>query len=260
MRHLDVLELRGAELPPRHAHRPQRLGAQPRRVALDQERADAARALVAGAREHDVGLGVAGVADEALLPVEHPRVAVALGAHLERGGVGADRGLGQRVGAVALAAHQRREPLALLLLGAGEQDRQRHELHVRRHQRDRAGELRQLLDVGAPGHLGRVAPAVLGRQREPHQPLARERLVDVVRVVAVLVQLAHARADLLQHDPADVLAQLALLIGQTPHVLPLSDGGGGARASRAGVRAIPAVLRGHRRARRRARGRAPRPG
>ena len=51
-----------------------------------------AGARVAGAREHDVGVGVAGVADEALLPVEHPRVAVALGARLQRGGVGADAG------------------------------------------------------------------------------------------------------------------------------------------------------------------------
>ena len=195
--------------------------------------------VVAGAREHDVGVGVARVADEALLAVEHPRVAVALGARLQRRRVGADRRLGQRVGAVALAADQRREARLLLLLAARDQDRQRHELHVRRHQRDRAGDLRQLLDVGAPRHLGRVAPAVLGRQREPHQPLARQRLVDVVRVVAVLVHLAHARADLLEHDAADVLAQLALLIGQTPHVLPLSDGIGaaGARASRAADRA-----------------------
>ena len=48
------------------------------RPALDQKGRDAARAVVAGARHHDVEVVlVAGAGDELLLPVEHVMIAVA---------------------------------------------------------------------------------------------------------------------------------------------------------------------------------------
>src|SRR3954451_5916138 len=42
-------------------------------------------------------------------------------------------------------------------------------------------------------------------------------LVDVVRVVAALVDLAHARPHLHEDDLAQVLADRLLLVGQPPH-------------------------------------------
>ena len=169
-------------------------------MPVDQERADALGAVVARAGEHDVDVAEPGVADEALGAVEHPGVAVALRARLERAGVRADVGLGEREGAERLARQQPGEDALLLLLAAGQQDRQRHELHVGGHQRDRARDLRELLDVGAPRHVGLAAPAVLAREAEPEQVVLGHHRVEVARVLAVLVDLAHARLDLLAHD------------------------------------------------------------
>jgi dienelactone hydrolase len=185
--------------------------------AADDERADALRPGRAGAREDDVDAAHAGVADEALLPVEEPHVAVALGARLERRRVGADARLGQRVRAVHRAVDEGRQPPPLLLLTAGEHDRQRDELHIGRHQRNRPRHLRELLDEGAERDLGLAAAAVLHRHGEREEALARERAVDVVRVVAVLVDLAHARTHLVEHHAAQVLTERSLLVGQPPH-------------------------------------------
>src|SRR4051812_11676532 len=216
-RHLDVLEARRAEVPARHPHRAQLLDADAGRVAVDDERADALRAGRAGAGEDHVDAADARVADEALLAVEHVDVAAALGARLEGGRVAPDARLGQRVRAVHRAVDQAGQPSLLLLLCPGEHDRQRDELYVRRHERDGARDLCELLDEGAERDLGLAAAAVFDRHREREEPLARERLVDVVRVVAALVDLSDARAHLLEDHLAQVLPERSLLVGQPPH-------------------------------------------
>lgn len=91
---------------------------------LDDERADvvAAGAVGVGDGEDRVVLGHTGVGDPRLLPVEDPVVAVLLRAALHRSGVGAGLALGQSVGEAGLTTGQRREVLALDLLGAAEHD------------------------------------------------------------------------------------------------------------------------------------------
>ena len=71
--------------------------------------------------------GLARVGDEHLRAVEDVLVAVAHGRRLDPGDVGAGVRLGQRERAEDRLLEQRRQPLALLLLGAGDQHRQRAE-------------------------------------------------------------------------------------------------------------------------------------
>ena len=75
------------------------------------------------ARPHDDDVGDRAVADPALGAVEHPVVAVAARAGLERDGVRAVLGLGQRERADRLQPRHRRQPALLLLLGAEQVDR-----------------------------------------------------------------------------------------------------------------------------------------
>src|SRR5690606_9227955 len=122
-RHPAVLEDDVAGVGAALAHLAVRLAAdQSWGVALDDEGADAASPLTAGARHHSEDARDRAVGDEALSTVENVVVAVTLGAGLERGGVGADVGLGQAEGADQLARRQARQILALLLLGAVDQD------------------------------------------------------------------------------------------------------------------------------------------
>ena len=82
-------------------------------------------ALLVGRGEDDDPRRVARVRDEHLRAVEDVLVAVADGGRLDPGDVGAGVRLGQRERAEDRLLEQRRQPLALLLVGAGEQDRQR---------------------------------------------------------------------------------------------------------------------------------------
>ena len=102
------------------AHHPQRADGDAGRVERQHEGRDAAvlGRLGLGARgEPDVRREVGGRGVD-LLAVDHPLVAVADGARLERGEVGAGVGLGVAEGEVDVAGEHLGEELLLLLLGA----------------------------------------------------------------------------------------------------------------------------------------------
>ena len=103
--------------------------AEPGRVGRDDEGRDLGVAAVRGAGPggDDVRAGLAGIGDEALGAIDHPRSTV--GAVLEAGGragatgIGAGAGLGQAVRAEDPALRHRDEEPLLLLRGAGQVER-----------------------------------------------------------------------------------------------------------------------------------------
>src|SRR5439155_23412384 len=108
-------------------HRPQRtLAVDASRVVtgralLDEEPLDLPVGVVARPDDHDVGDGA--VADPLLLPVEHPRVAIAVCARLQRHRVGAVQRFGERERADRRQLGNRWQPPLLLRLGTEQRDR-----------------------------------------------------------------------------------------------------------------------------------------
>ena len=103
-------------------------GGQARDGLLDQKRCDplgAQRGIDGG--EDDGKLSRVSTRDPGFLTVEHIVVPIALRAGLERDGVAAVPGLGERVGTDDLARRDARQVLLLLLLGAELDDRRRDE-------------------------------------------------------------------------------------------------------------------------------------
>ena len=94
---------------------------------LDDERAEAAMPgrFGIGDREDDDEVGDRAVADEPLRAIDDVVVAVADGARASGRDVRAGLGLGQGERDEVLAAGELREPAGLLVIGAGERDRQR---------------------------------------------------------------------------------------------------------------------------------------
>ena len=164
-----------------------------------------------GLREDDVDARDAGVRDEALRAVEHVGVAVAprLGEHRRR--IRAGAGLGERVGRQPLARGELRQEAPLLLLAAGELERERAELLHRQDQPARRADLRDLLDRDEGRERARADPAVLlvGERREDR--VLAEELDDVPRELRRLVDLGRPRRDPLAGKAPDELADLSLL-------------------------------------------------
>src|SRR5262249_35751257 len=205
-------------------HRPDALHLDAGRVHRDDDHRDAlmlAR-LGLGPDGHPVvGGGVrARVPD--LLPVDHPLVAVELGARREPGQIGARIGLRVRDGEVDLATQDGRPPPRLLLLGALAQDGGRHRGDREVHRwRARALHLLDedvLLDRGLPEAAELLWPA-----HAPPAPL-EERAVELpgqrtVALVACLTQLgAQLVGDVRLAERMDFVAPCALRWGVlVPH-------------------------------------------
>ena len=124
--------------------------------------------------------GVAGVGDEHLRAVEDVLVAVADGRGLDPGDVGAGVRLGQRERAEDRLLEQRRQPLALLLLGAGEQHRQRAEdVGDDRRRRSRSSPSRAPRRSARPrsrrGPDRRAPPGCAGSSARPRAPSRSRR-------------------------------------------------------------------------------------
>ena len=104
---------------------------------LDDEGGDVASACSVGVGHghHRVVLGLSGVGDPGLDPVEDPVVAVAFGAGLHRCGVGSGFALGQTVGEACFTCRYGREVLLLDLFAAAELDRHAAELVHGRNER-----------------------------------------------------------------------------------------------------------------------------
>ena len=104
------------------------------------------------------------------------------------------------------------EPLAPLLLGAEEVDRQRPERVVRRDRdRDRRVDPRQLLDRDRVRERVGAAAAVLLGDRHPHQPELGQLGDELVREALLAVELLGDRRDPLERElPHRVADQLVL--------------------------------------------------
>ena len=189
---------------------------QPGPVGLDEERRDPARPGHArvGEREHDVGVGDAGVRDPVLRPVDDPLVAVLAGSRADRAGIGARFGLRQRERGQPLAARHARQGARLELVRAGEPDRQRAEVLHGQQQRGRGAGLGDLLDRDAQHQRPGAGPAVGLVEGQPEEVVVGEQAADVLGELAARVDLRGARRDALAHDLADDVAKLELLVGQ----------------------------------------------
>ena len=167
-----------------------------------------------GLREDDRPRGVAGVRDEGLRAVQDVLVAAPLGGRLQLGDVGAGLGLGEAERAENRLFEQRRQPLRLLLLAAGDD----HRAGAEAVGADRGA------DPGAtPVELLADEDPVEGREAEPAERLGHVQVhqTELVRlgdhvdgVSLVLVVLGRLGPDLLLGELASKLAQTLLLVGK----------------------------------------------
>src|SRR5690606_13109080 len=178
-------------------------------VLFDEEGGDAARAgleVVLGIDDEDVG--IRSVGDPELGAVEHPAVAAEVGAQLHRYHVGAGAGLAHRERPDVLAAHQLRQVLALLRLGAVATDLVDAEVRV--------GAVGQADGRRAPGDLlhrhdmrevAQVGTAVGFRHGDAEYPEFAELAPDLEGEVVVAVHRAGERRDLARDELANGVAQ-----------------------------------------------------
>ena len=160
-RHLGAVERKRADRMRRHQVDHLR-DLESGRSRLDHEcrQALGARCL-AGAGEHDVKVGDAGIGDPGLGPVEAPLVAIAAGRRGKCGDVGAGLGFGQSERRDARALGHRRQPTALLLGRAEQADRTGAEPLHGEGEVGKAGMPRQHL--AADAQAARIELAVGGR-------------------------------------------------------------------------------------------------
>jgi hypothetical protein len=139
---------------------------------------------------------------------------VARGRRLDSGDVRARVRLGQCERAEDRLVEQRRQPLALLLVGAGDQHRQRAE--DVRHDRgpDPGTAPAELFAEDRPVHRAEAGPAELLGDVGVHQPHLVRLRDHIGRVGLVLVVLGRLGADLLLRKLVRQLTQRALLVGQ----------------------------------------------
>jgi len=189
-------------------------------VAVDEKAGDPAVGtllLVSDRKDHrEVGLVASG--DEGLLTVDHPLVALAYGGGADGAGVGAGPGLGDGEAALALAADGGEEVLLLLLVVGEVEDvvglTAELELHERTSQLD--------LDEGVHHRAEPHAAVLLGcvHSEEPGLlrlvPKSFELLLLQAPLVPTLAvqHLGLEWNDLLAHESADPLANLALFLRQ----------------------------------------------
>lgn len=197
---------------------------EPRAVALDEERRQAARAW-AGPCHHAVHVADVGVAHEALAAVEHVRVAIAdrRAAHAEH--VAAALGLGHRDRGQRLARREGGEPAGLLVLAPEVHDLRHPELGRLGHCAHGPAHARKLLDDNRLGQVAEGQAAVAPGDRDadpaPRGDLARE----LALYGPPLLHLLHLRSDYVLGEPPDVVAKcLMLAVEEVVHTLPEGTG------------------------------------
>ena len=168
---------------------------------------------------HDVRARLAGVGDEPLAAVEHPRAAVR--AVLVAGGrprparIAAGPGLGQPIGADDLAAGHRHQVALLLLVRAGQVERPAAEARVRRDdQPERAPDPPDLLDRDGVGQGVEAGPALVLRDRDAEPAELADAAHDLGREASLALVLVDDRRDLGEHEVADRLAEQGVLRGE----------------------------------------------
>jgi len=172
-------------------------------TVLDDESADAAHVLIERRHgEHRVDVRHPGVGDEVLEAIEHIVIAFADRARAHSAGVRAGVGLRQRKRRQPFSAGQPRDPAALLLVGAGQQDGQRPQLLHAQEQRGGRADLGQLFDDHQDGELAGAQPTIGFGEGHRQDILLREQLFDVPRKLARRIHRGGARGDLLAGEIA----------------------------------------------------------
>src|SRR5439155_396569 len=167
--------------------------------------------LRVGLREDDERVRDAAVGDELLAAVQHVLVAVALRSRLHGRRIGAAARLRQRVRGDLLARRERRTQPFLLFLGAGHEDRIAAERLHREDQRRAGASLRNLFDAHADGHARARDAAVLLGKWDAEDAVLRKELLDVLGILALLVDLGRARRDAILDELTDRVANRDLL-------------------------------------------------
>ena len=130
------------------------------------------------------------------------------------GGIAARLGLRQGEGDERPAGGEVREPARLLLVGAGEEERQRAKLLDRQDQPAGRADAADLLDREADGQQLAAQPAVLGRERQAEDVVGGEEILDVPGKFGGPVDLGRPRRDPLVGQHTDRVAEHLLLLGQ----------------------------------------------
>src|SRR5262250_1527712 len=190
------------------------------RAPLDEERRDAPGALARIDRGEDGDhVGVIAVRAPLLRSVQDVVIALVHRRGPEARRVRAGSRLGQRVGGHELAGGEPRQVLLLLLLGAGQEDRQpaeRMSAEVRRRTGARPAELlghqrqREAAHVRAAVLLGHPDAEEAGLDERPHR---------LGRIALRLVVMRRVRRDPVARDLAGQIADHPLLFGEIEHVV-----------------------------------------
>ena len=176
--------------------------------------ATVARRAVRGG-EDDVEVGDAAVGDEALGAVEDVGVAVAPRGGGHRGDVGAGARLGERHRAEAVALDDRLQQALLLLVGAGQQDRDAGEMRAAEDGRHAAAAPGQLFGDDAVGQfIGDAQAAELLGEGEGRQAQLARLAHQLPRELFALVQFRRDGADLLLGEGMRKLLHGLLLVGE----------------------------------------------
>ena len=154
------------------------------------------------------------VADEPLRAVDDVVVAVARGGGPDRGDIRAGLGLGQGEGDELLPGRQLRDEACLLLVGAGDEERQRGQLLDREDQAGRRAGATELLDGQADAQEVATETAVFLRERQRQDVLGGEQLAEVLRELTGPVDLGGPWRDAFVGKDADSVAEERLLLGQ----------------------------------------------
>ena len=170
------------------------------------------------------------VADEPLRAVDDVGVTVAGRSGPRRRDIRARLGLRQRERDQLLARRETRQPAFLLLLGAGEDDRQRSELLHGEDQAARGAGATDLLDGDAERQELATEPAEALGERQRQDVMRSEQRAHVLRELGGPVDLGGARRDLLVGQDAHGVAQHRLLVGQS-----VGGAGAGRRGSHHGA-------------------------
>ena len=157
---------------------------------------------------------MAGVRDEGLRAVQDVLVAAALGRRLDPRDVRAGVRLGQPEGAEDRLLEQRRQPLRLLLVRAGDDHRRRTEAVRANRRGDARAAPVELLADEHPVECGQPGPAERLGNMEVHEAQLVCLGDHIGRVRRVLVVCGGFRPYLLLGELACERAQLALLRGE----------------------------------------------
>ena len=218
-RHAAFVEMqrRGIGRPP--AHLLQLRARQARRVAFDQQHADAARPLAAGPHRDRQIIGPHARGDKSLFAADDIMVAVAPRLGAEIGDVGAAARLGDRERGNLLTRQHLRQHPRLDLGPRGARDRRRADGVAHQARTDPAGAgARQLLRSHDFHELVGGHTAIFFRETEPQQPDLGRFPIKLARKLAGLVPFMGIRFDLARHEAAHHVAE-GLVFGRIERAL-----------------------------------------